>query len=331
MAYCTRVVFRCFKCLERAADRITGAAGPFFITIAYVLLSIGTFAFFEIVAPTLSFPVITIPICILFATNMFANYYYVCTVPPGFVDDPAETQTTREGRGILWARKQRNGRALQWSDQPKLSEPQYNKCKRCGIVRPERAHHCKICKRCVLKYDHHCPGVNQCVGIHNERYFVLFMAWLIVCSFCFFTLGWPTLWASFDYFDESWNYWTPSWAFMLEYILSAVICLCLIVMCGWHLWSVMNGETSVDNHDFDGYRKLAKSRGDTFINCYDLGYRRNLELFFNLGPNGYPYWVLLLPLRTAPYTDGKHWAKRDGMTRHKGVREHEEYTDDEED
>jgi hypothetical protein len=62
-------------------------------------------------------------------------------------------------------------------------------------------------------------GVNQCVGLHNERYFILFMyqsfsrsmlrcshayhrVYLVVCSFCFSTLGWPALWESFEYFDD---------------------------------------------------------------------------------------------------------------------------------
>jgi len=49
---------------------------------------------------------------------------------------------------------------------------------------------------------------------------------------------------------------------MLTYILAVVIALALMVMCGWHLWSIANGETSVDNHDFDQYRKVARSRGD---------------------------------------------------------------------
>lgn len=32
------------------------------------------------------------------------------------------------------------------------------------------------------------------------------------------------------------------------------------------------------------YRELAKKRGQEFINVYDIGWRRNLELFFNIGP-----------------------------------------------
>jgi hypothetical protein len=45
---------------------------------------------------------------------------------------------------------------------------------------------------------------------------------------------------------------------------------------------------------------------------------------------GSPWWSLLLPLRTMPYTDGWSWAKRPGMESHGGVPEGEEMTDDEE-
>ncbi|VDO78198.1 unnamed protein product [Schistosoma margrebowiei] len=30
-------------------------------------------------------------------------------------------------------------------------------CNKCGIHRPPRAHHCRICRRCVRRMDHHCP------------------------------------------------------------------------------------------------------------------------------------------------------------------------------
>ena len=43
----TRGVFRCFKWLERVGDRITGAAGPVFVALAVILLSLGAFCFCE--------------------------------------------------------------------------------------------------------------------------------------------------------------------------------------------------------------------------------------------------------------------------------------------
>ncbi|XP_064543410.1 palmitoyltransferase ZDHHC20-B isoform X1 [Drosophila montana] len=57
-------------------------------------------------------------------------------------------------------------------------------CEKCKIVKPDRSHHCSVCSCCVLKMDHHCPWVNNCVNFSNYKFFVLFLGYaLIYCLY----------------------------------------------------------------------------------------------------------------------------------------------------
>lgn len=48
-------------------------------------------------------------------------------------------------------------------------------CAYCEVRRPSHIKHCQHCNKCVRKFDHHCPWINNCVGQNNHRIFFVFL------------------------------------------------------------------------------------------------------------------------------------------------------------
>ncbi|KAK3672115.1 palmitoyltransferase akr1 [Recurvomyces mirabilis] len=53
-------------------------------------------------------------------------------------------------------------------------------CAACLIRKPLRSKHCRRCGRCVAREDHHCPWVDNCVGVNNHKHFILYVMCLIM-------------------------------------------------------------------------------------------------------------------------------------------------------
>ena len=155
---CAKRVFSCFKTIERWGNKITGAAGPFFVALAVILITLGTICFCErilwssnacftqfsivdVIAPSLPFSIISIPICLLIALNLCMHYFYAITVSPGFLEDPPRDP----GNGFLWAQKAKDkGKqrmltgGVRWSVKgAKITPASTTKCWKCRALRPE--------------------------------------------------------------------------------------------------------------------------------------------------------------------------------------------------
>ncbi|KAF5326794.1 hypothetical protein D9619_004046 [Psilocybe cf. subviscida] len=60
--------------------------------------------------------------------------------------------------------------------------PAYRYCCSEQLVKPFRADHCRICDMCVLRYDHHCSWIGQCVGARNHKFFINFLQAGVACT-----------------------------------------------------------------------------------------------------------------------------------------------------
>lgn len=60
-------------------------------------------------------------------------------------------------------------------------------CTICMQIKPERAHHCSKCRKCIMKMDHHCHWIGRCINYYNICHFIRFILFTFI-SISFMTI-----------------------------------------------------------------------------------------------------------------------------------------------
>jgi len=179
------------------------------------------------------------------------------------------------------------------------AEAPWSSCSFCEQYRPPRAHHCGICGRCILRFDHHCPWINNCVGKGNHRYFLQFLTYTMTyCISTVLALKDDRVMA-FEGDQKLREQLGPTLGFCLlgadsVFSLAMAGSLALIIFSFYHVWLVSMGLTSLDC--------LAAACRCFAHNEHDRGLRRNLRDVMGASPSR---WLLPLPA-PPPGGDDRH-------------------------
>ncbi|KAF9594739.1 hypothetical protein IFM89_034722 [Coptis chinensis] len=153
-------------------------------------------------------------------------------------------------------------------------------CDKCSLHKPPRAHHCRVCKRCVLRMDHHCLWINNCVGFSNYKPFVLLIFYAAIsCIYSMVVITSVALQKDRE---------VIGWSYLKIFCITcgsitAVFCITLASLLVWHLYLLTHNMTTIEYHEGVRAKWLARKSGQSYHHPFDLGVYKNLIMI--LGPN----------------------------------------------
>ncbi|KAM8866291.1 palmitoyltransferase ZDHHC12-A [Synchiropus picturatus] len=196
----------------------------------------------ELLQPALFFLTVVLSVILYFAVSL---------KDPGFVMMDSEQAAGEETEAMIPDCRQR-------------------RCGYCLLQQPMRARHCQTCGRCVRRFDHHCPWIENCVGEGNHRCFLLYLLVQLTAL----------LWALRQALSGvspivSWDQWfRVNGVLLVVVVLVGVMSLVVLLLLGCHLYLISINCTT---WEFMSRHRISylKSR-DSDDNPFDRGVFCNL-------------------------------------------------------
>jgi|MDSZ01.1.fsa_nt_gb palmitoyltransferase len=280
MRVAERLLIKCVIGVDYTFSIFLRILGPMLVVLANSLIGLVVYVYLTIVLPALSprLPgvaigaIVVLGLYLLF--NILFNYWGCILTRPG------------------WP-----GHHLTEADEEEVGAPARFKrfCKKCECPKPARTHHCSVCRRCVMKMDHHCPWVNNCVGFYNYKYFVLFLVYMHAgCAYTAMSCG-VFVWEGRGHGGVP----VQKHGFLLfAFVLTLSVLFALTLFLVWHAFLVATNQTTIEFYSNRFDASDARARGEVWRNPYNLGMRGNFEQVF--GMSRHPLSWLLPSLKPPP-------------------------------
>ena len=164
------------------------------------------------------------------------------------------------------------------------------------MKKPDRAHHCRQCEQCVLKMDHHCNWIANCVGFFNYKYFLCMLIYSVLCIGIIIGSFWETVIVVLN--DER-NSAVTCLFIVLYYSILVMKFIVLIMFTSFHFWLIKKNYSTIE------YCEKKKRHANLFSTSpYHRGVFKNFQQ--TLGTN-YLFWFI--PTRFGSICDGVSFIK----------------------
>lgn len=172
------------------------------------------------------------------------------------------------------------GAAVPPHQEPLNNSSQLRRCNKCVTYKPPRAHHCRVCRRCVLRMDHHCLWINNCVGYWNYKAFFILVLYATIASI----YSSVTIISCASQKNSNFSGRVPMKVF---FVVSGAMMFGLSItfgtLLGWHIYLMSCNMTTIENYEGIRAAWLARKSGHSYRHPFNLSVYKNITSV--LGPN----------------------------------------------
>lgn len=212
------------------------------------------------------------------------SYHQGMVTDPGGIPDEWSGEPGGQPRFV-----RENPNAVFMMRERKKTTGEFRYCSKMRKFKPDRSHFCSQCRRGVLRMDHHCPWLINCVGHYNYKAFFLTLFYSTTATVTAASSLVPL--ATKSYFTATIS---SGHTFLLVSgaTMSVTFCVALVPFTALHCYLLANNMTTIEffEHRRTGLRSP-----------YDLGLIRNLQSILGSDPL---QWML--PVGKPP-KDGTQW------------------------
>jgi len=209
------------------------------------------------------------------ATALLVSCYIRCIlVHPGTIPDdpsweyaPQESQTASEVVSLQESKRSGDRRHCKW----------------CSKYKPDRCHHCRVCRTCILRMDHHCPWIYNCVGFGNHKYFFLLLLYTTVVTHF---IVW-TMFPSLRHAVDSSTPFIRMFLLLFGWTLATFLAILVTAFFSFHIWLTCKAMTTIEFCE----KSMKRTGYDTSI--YDRSTLGNFQAV--LGDNAFLWFLPVSP------------------------------------